>query len=117
MTIILKANKVNVFVSSVWFVFWYHSPNILDTPRVMHDLIRANISVAKRSIHYVCRYISYTAIITSKTSLNHCGDSEVIGFRCLPKLPRARVYVEPFHFSQSSPSCTQTHHFVPATLH
>jgi hypothetical protein len=25
---ILKANKVNVFVSSVLFVFWYHSPNI-----------------------------------------------------------------------------------------
>jgi hypothetical protein len=25
---ILKANKVNLFVSSVLFVFWYHSPNI-----------------------------------------------------------------------------------------
>jgi hypothetical protein len=32
MAIILKANKVNLFVSSVLFVFWYHSPNILDTP-------------------------------------------------------------------------------------
>jgi hypothetical protein len=31
MAIILKANKVNLFVSSVLFVFWYHSPNILDT--------------------------------------------------------------------------------------
>jgi hypothetical protein len=29
----LKANKVNLFVSSVLFVFWYHSPNVLDTPR------------------------------------------------------------------------------------
>jgi hypothetical protein len=29
---ILKANKVNLFVSSVVFVFWHHSPNILDTP-------------------------------------------------------------------------------------
>jgi hypothetical protein len=27
----LKANKVNLFVSSVLFVFWYHSPNVLDT--------------------------------------------------------------------------------------
>ena len=27
--IILKANKVNLFVSSVLFVFWYHSPNFL----------------------------------------------------------------------------------------
>jgi hypothetical protein len=32
MVIILKANEVNLFVSSVLFVFWYHSPNILDTP-------------------------------------------------------------------------------------
>jgi hypothetical protein len=31
MAIILKANKVNLFVSSVLFVFWYHSPNVLDT--------------------------------------------------------------------------------------
>jgi hypothetical protein len=27
----LKANKVNLFVSSVLYVFWYHSPNVLDT--------------------------------------------------------------------------------------
>jgi hypothetical protein len=32
--IILKANKVNLFVSSVLFVFWYHSPNALDTPHI-----------------------------------------------------------------------------------
>jgi hypothetical protein len=31
--IILKVNKVDLFVSSVLFVSWYHSPNILDTPR------------------------------------------------------------------------------------
>jgi hypothetical protein len=35
MAIILKANKVNLFVSSVLFVFWYHSPNFLDTPRIL----------------------------------------------------------------------------------
>jgi hypothetical protein len=34
MAIILKANKVNLFVSSVLFVFWYHSPYFLDTPRI-----------------------------------------------------------------------------------
>jgi hypothetical protein len=34
----LKANKVNLFVSSVLFVFWYHSPNILDTPRIWSSL-------------------------------------------------------------------------------
>jgi hypothetical protein len=35
MAIILKANKVNLFVSSVLFVFWYHSLNFLDTPRIV----------------------------------------------------------------------------------
>jgi hypothetical protein len=34
MVIILKANKVNFFVSSLLFVFWYHLPNFLDTPRI-----------------------------------------------------------------------------------
>jgi hypothetical protein len=34
MVIILKANEVNFFVSSVLFVFWYHSPNILDRPHI-----------------------------------------------------------------------------------
>jgi hypothetical protein len=36
MVIILQANKVNLFVSFVLFVFWYHSPNFLDTPRIWH---------------------------------------------------------------------------------
>jgi hypothetical protein len=31
MAIIMKANKVNLFVSSVMCVFWDHSPNVLDT--------------------------------------------------------------------------------------
>jgi hypothetical protein len=35
MAIILKANKLNLFVSSVLFVFWYHSPNVLDTLRTL----------------------------------------------------------------------------------
>jgi hypothetical protein len=32
----LKVNKVNLFVSSVLFVFWYHSPNFLDTPHIIY---------------------------------------------------------------------------------
>jgi hypothetical protein len=35
MAIILKANKVNLFVCSVSFVFWYHSPKSLDTPHIL----------------------------------------------------------------------------------
>jgi hypothetical protein len=34
MAIILKANKVNLFVSFVLFVFWYHLPNVLDTAHI-----------------------------------------------------------------------------------
>jgi hypothetical protein len=35
--IILKANEVNLFVSSALFVFWYNSPKNLDTPRMNRD--------------------------------------------------------------------------------
>jgi hypothetical protein len=37
MAIILKANKVNLFVSSILFIFWYHSPNLLETPSIFHS--------------------------------------------------------------------------------
>jgi hypothetical protein len=33
-----EGQKVNLFVSSVLFVFWYQSPNILDTPHVWSSL-------------------------------------------------------------------------------
>jgi hypothetical protein len=36
MVIILMANKVNLFVSSVLFVFWYHLPNFLETPHIIY---------------------------------------------------------------------------------
>jgi hypothetical protein len=44
MAIILKANKVNLFVSYVLFVFWYHSPNVLDTPHICNiSWLRVNV--------------------------------------------------------------------------
>jgi hypothetical protein len=43
MAIILKANKINLFVSSVLFVFWYHSPNFLDTPRITIDVLNGHL--------------------------------------------------------------------------
>jgi hypothetical protein len=46
MAIILKANKVNLFVSSVVFVFWYHSPNVLDTPHI-YDISRLRVNYDK----------------------------------------------------------------------
>jgi hypothetical protein len=36
MAIILKANKVNLFVYSVLFFYWYHSPKDLDTSHINH---------------------------------------------------------------------------------
>jgi hypothetical protein len=56
MAIILKANRFNLFVSSVAFVFWYHSPNFLDTPRITADytnniIMEVNIK-RQRSLHY-----------------------------------------------------------------
>jgi hypothetical protein len=29
-------NIVNLIVSSVLFVFWYHSPKVLETPRILN---------------------------------------------------------------------------------
>jgi hypothetical protein len=40
--IILKANKVNLCVYSVLFVFWYHSPNVLNTPHIC-DISRLRV--------------------------------------------------------------------------
>jgi hypothetical protein len=45
---------VNLFVSSVLFVFWYHSPNVLDTPHIWNiSRLRVNTTV-----HGIC-YISW----------------------------------------------------------
>jgi hypothetical protein len=41
MATILKANEVNLFVCSVLFVFWYHSLNFLDPPRIQHSVLSA----------------------------------------------------------------------------
>jgi hypothetical protein len=56
----LKANKVNLFVSSVLFVFWYHSPNFLDTPRIFRRVcvfqrLRACMRATQNSIRRLSR--------------------------------------------------------------
>jgi hypothetical protein len=52
MAIILKANKVNLFVSSVLFVFWYYSPNVLDTLHICNiSWLRVKLgSLAKQEV-------------------------------------------------------------------
>jgi hypothetical protein len=49
MAIILKANKVNLFIPSVLFVFWYHSSNILDTPRIASSGVVARSDLSTRT--------------------------------------------------------------------
>jgi hypothetical protein len=54
MAIILKTNKINLFVSCVLFIFWYHSPNFLDTPRIfsfpLHLMLPLNLHIVSQSL-------------------------------------------------------------------
>jgi hypothetical protein len=78
MASILKANKVNLFVSSVLFVFWYHSPNFLDTPpwrASKHKGTRHRCSIYRhnaKSIHIhieICLMSSFAQqIVTNRKS-------------------------------------------------
>jgi hypothetical protein len=68
----LNANKVNLFVSSVLFVFWYHSPNVLDTLHICNiswlrvklafilpcNLLRENSAVSYRVYLYVSHCVA-----------------------------------------------------------
>jgi hypothetical protein len=55
MAIILKTNEVNLFVSSVLYVFWYHSPNLLDTTykEWLHNTSSGHFGLAVDSEHTV----------------------------------------------------------------
>jgi anaerobic C4-dicarboxylate transporter len=67
MAIILKANRVNLFVSSILFVVWYHSPNLLYTPRMslqldcFHCLITYILQAG-------CLYVQVTKVDSSAVS-------------------------------------------------
>jgi hypothetical protein len=50
MAIILKANKVNLFVSSFLFVFWYNSPDFLQTPCILHELVVMGVLINQISL-------------------------------------------------------------------
>jgi hypothetical protein len=68
MAIILKTNNVNLFVSSVLFVFWYHSPNFLNTPCSLRGLVdgEAGVVSAASNINSVitARINMWAAILT-----------------------------------------------------
>jgi hypothetical protein len=62
MAVILMANKVNLFVSSVSCVFCYHSPNFLDTPRIMTNVMHKSAGYG----------VSARAPTPYPGDLNHC---------------------------------------------
>jgi hypothetical protein len=69
MAIILKANKVNLFVSSVLFVSWYHSPNFLDTPRTPNFINPASYLLHTTKVYtYICLTLYIHSYLTPKYS-------------------------------------------------
>jgi hypothetical protein len=50
-----------LFVSSVLFVFWYHSPNFLDTPRIYGVFLpQSELSPSRARLSDACVYcVSY----------------------------------------------------------
>jgi tellurite resistance protein TehA-like permease len=49
----LKANEVNLFVSCVLFVFWYHSLNFFDTPRILIGYVYLLLLLCMQYVVYV----------------------------------------------------------------
>jgi hypothetical protein len=69
MAIILKANKVNLFVYSVLFVFWYHSPNTtyMDLP------VKPEILTSYIYIRYPVAQLCVNTLLATKVTLNTDG--------------------------------------------
>jgi hypothetical protein len=80
-----KTNKVNFFVSSVLFVFWYHSPNFLDTPRILR--FRRTLV---QSIH-IKRFLRYSNAVDyaqefKKITRKDCGNRTIVSRTSLGRI-------------------------------
>jgi hypothetical protein len=73
--IILKANTVNLFVSSVLFVFWYDSPNVLDTPHIC-NFSRLRVKFKMQGLKYILKY----QILIKLFVLNHLREGRYVCF-------------------------------------
>jgi hypothetical protein len=84
MAIILKANKVNLFVYSVLFVFCYHPPNVLDTLHICNiSWLRVKWFVKitfQCTQHFVREYNeNFLLVGVLKSAWIHiCGAQEII---------------------------------------
>jgi hypothetical protein len=78
----LKVNKVNLFVSSVLFVFWYHSPNVLDTPRMLFPYIKVYCNTFVLCTGRLIMFSVNTNIYNKKTTgkLNKCFTARDVRF-------------------------------------
>jgi hypothetical protein len=98
MAIILKFNKVNLFVSSVLFVFWYHSPNFLDTPRINEELsVIICVCIMNKQIHnWLIFYYSVLnlSLLHSSTLMRHPQGALI---RCL--LSYINVFMQSWWYS------------------
>jgi hypothetical protein len=76
MAIILKANKLNLFVSSVLFVFWYHSSNFLDTT---YSSYMVSALCNQSQTYTLCLTLSFHAFFRSGLLvLNEIGSQQAV---------------------------------------
>jgi hypothetical protein len=83
MAMILKANKVNLFVSFVLFVFWYHSPNFLDTPHITDGQFMNSTQLTDRGIRQVSTHCTKAPQNVTKftPTVTACGKNVARIFR------------------------------------
>jgi hypothetical protein len=89
----LKDNKVNLFLSSLLFVFWYHSPNVLDTPRII-------LGGAFTLTHFWISVFRWSVLLLS--SVSNMAFSTVMAFtkQCSPPAKTQAEGPHNFDFSQ-----------------
>jgi hypothetical protein len=104
MAIILKANKVNLFIYFVLFVFWYHSPNFLDTPRISLAFTGSNSELLLAPKQYICIYTTCILIPLRDTEsqiilCSHLAIPVQAYYPCVCARAHVRECVSVFHFN------------------
>jgi hypothetical protein len=68
-------NKLTLFVASVLFVFWYHSPNVLGTPHICNiSRLRVNTETFRNNININLHYL----FVRWRSLLRQCATSRKI---------------------------------------
>jgi hypothetical protein len=96
MAIILKANKASLLVSSALFVFWYHSPNFLETPRISE----LNSILWDRDVTVNTETHIYHA--TVKSTITYAAETWCLKTKTLAKLNFSSVWSQYGSISRAS---------------